>query len=193
MSKYIEKYPWLRTLNLYTGKVENQYDAMDDMPDGWRIAFGDMFCEEMDAAIKKENAVDEFYISQLKEKFGALRVYPSGTTPEISSIIRKYEFLSHYICAHCGKPDVYMTNTGWILPLCKDCYDKNVNYAKKYEDVIDDESSPIMPNVLKYRKYSNAYGEKGWKDFEEDISETVNKIRKNWIKLQNKENVETEE
>ena len=50
-----------------------------------------------------------------------------------------------------------------------------------------------MPNVLKYRKYSNAYGEKGWKDFEEDISETVNKIRKNWIKLQNKENVETEE
>ena len=41
-----------------------------------------------------------------------------------------------------------------------------------------------MPTVRKYRKYSKDFEPKGWRDFEVDISETVEKIRKQWEERQ---------
>ena len=52
MSEYSKKYPWLKINSLYSSDGSD-YDAMDDIPEGWRIAFGDLLCEELDAAIKK--------------------------------------------------------------------------------------------------------------------------------------------
>ena len=184
MSKYREQYPWLRLENLYTGKIDEELDAMDDMPDGWKLAFGDMFCEEMDAAIRKANLVDDFVVLQVKEKWGFLHFYVSHHTDEINDIIRKYEILSSRICLGCGKPDVSMLNLSWISPLCEDCYNEHISDTRPYSEVSDEDNK--MPDVMKYRQYSKEFNPPGWKDFEIDISETAEKIRKRWEERTNK-------
>lgn len=70
-----KKYPWLIPRNRFTGKiswVHYPYDSteLDDMPKGWRIAFGDIWCEEIQKILVKNHSVNEFRIIQLKEKFG---------------------------------------------------------------------------------------------------------------------------
>ena len=189
MSKYREKYPWLRILNLYTGKITPNYDAMDDMPDGWAIAFGDLFCEEMDKAIKEAGLEDKFVFVQVKEKYGQLRIYTNGTTPDIDKIIRKYECISGHVCIHCGQPDTPMLNLPWISPLCKACYDEtNVGMDAEYSKVADDE--PNIPDEFTY----GTYKDKEWTYYKEDIKENidVNEIKEEKTKeiknLNEKEN-----
>ena len=47
----VKKYPFLLPRNRWTGKVPKEYDysytELDDMPDGWRKAFGEQMCEEI--------------------------------------------------------------------------------------------------------------------------------------------------
>ena len=47
----IKKYPWLIPRSRRTGKVINNYDytwtELDAMPKGWREAFGELLCEEI--------------------------------------------------------------------------------------------------------------------------------------------------
>ena len=72
----IEKYPWLLPRNRWAGEVIENYDysftELDDMPDGWRIAFGEQFCADIQHELDKlkpETAAD-FRVLQIKEKFG---------------------------------------------------------------------------------------------------------------------------
>lgn len=187
MSKYIEKYPWLRCTNLYTGKLYTDRDAMDDMLEqapGWEKAFGEMFCEEMDTVIKAANLQDEFFIAQLKEKFGALRVYVSHKTKEIADILRKYEAISSHVCIECGKPDVPMTYGGWICPMCEDCFcnRKHRTYTKKqYEEATKGSDSKIVEEII-----YTVWDPKIHKPHDEgttikqDISQTVKAVRDKW-------------
>ena len=93
MTDYLKKYPWLRTQNLYTGKVEDDYCALNDIPKGWVLAFGKMFCEEMDVVLKDLGISDKFFVAQMKEKFGSLRFYPSVRDEKIRKVVKKYEAL----------------------------------------------------------------------------------------------------
>ncbi len=92
---------------------------MDDVPDGWRIAFGEQMCDEIQKALEKADFVNKYSILQIKEKFGSLRWYTSGVPrdSEIYDIVDKYEELSENTCIVCGKRATYMT-TGWICPYC---------------------------------------------------------------------------
>lgn len=76
------KYPWLIPINRWTGKEIPDYDysytELDDMPEGWRIAFGDQMCEEIHKELLKYNYVDKYKIVQIKEKYGTLRWYDNG-------------------------------------------------------------------------------------------------------------------
>ena len=70
MSKYKERYPWLRLINLYTGELYKNRDAMDDMLPGWDLAFGEIMCAELDAAIKEagvERPLNESEIEKLND------------------------------------------------------------------------------------------------------------------------------
>ena len=177
MSKYGDKYPWLkrRDVNDYFDDEEDNWDWMNDMPEGWRIAFGDLFVEELDAAIKAEGLEDEYLVLQVKEKHGTLRWYDYASSKKINDIVEKYSLLSGHICMNCGTIDIPMLSFGWLAPLCKDCYEKHINCTKTYEEVVVGEST--MPNARAYRKFSHEFDPKGWKDFEVDISDTVRKIR----------------
>ena len=136
----LEKYPWLTPYNVWTGKLNEDYDYnhtwADDIPDGWRLAFGDQMIEELSQLLKKYNIEKDYCIVQIKEKFGGLRWYDNGFPKEgyeeYRDWICKYEDLSFKTCLNCGKPAIGFTR-GWITPLCKECM-----RDQKYDPIEDD-------------------------------------------------------
>lgn len=179
MSIYGKKYPWLRLRDLYSGEIDTEHDAMDDMPTGWRKAFGSMMCEELDAAIKAAGWEDEFIFEQVKEKFGELRIYCSHSNREVNEIINKYEVLSNNICIHCGKPDVPMINVmGWIRPSCGDCYNKLTHCIADTYEMLSECEDDCMSDSYKVTRYSR----EGRVETVYDISETAEKIRKEYVR-----------
>ena len=94
-----EKYPWLIPTNRWSGmritEAQNggfwsgspdsipdydyEYTELDEMPKGWRLAFGDQMVEEIDQELRKYNYVDKYRITQIKEKYGSLRWYDNGS------------------------------------------------------------------------------------------------------------------
>lgn len=181
MSKYKEKYPWIRLRNLYNGEISDTVDAMDEMPEGWKIAFGDLFLEELDKVIKYYSLEDEFVFEQIKEKYGALRCYCNVTHEEIWDILNKYEALSEHICIECGKPDVPILNLPWILPLCPECFKKGYPKTKStYEELSSKEKT--MPNDITFSGFR--HGQKYTRTL--DFGNTPNKIRELYRKRINK-------
>lgn len=125
----LKEYPFLTPVNVWTGKIADDYDytytKMDEMPQGWRIAFGDDLLKDLKAELVKAKGLDEYYITQIKEKYGGLRWYDCGGTEEwYKVILPRYEYLSYRTCIHCGEPAEVIT-TGWITPLCIDCYNRD--------------------------------------------------------------------
>lgn len=107
-------------------EYDYEYTELDDMPDGWRIAFGEQMCEEIRNALLEyggEQALNDYRVTQIKEKYGYLRWYEYWTTDKLQEIITKYEDLSELTCIACGKPAVYVS-TGWISPWCEECSKK---------------------------------------------------------------------
>ena len=97
-----------------------------ELPDGWVKAFGDDLVNDLyGVAVRAENAHTdyEFHISQIKEKFGQLRVYyasiPEPFYDEIERVIDRYTDLSEKTCVVCGKEGC-MTFNGWYEPLCEE-------------------------------------------------------------------------
>lgn len=128
----LEKYPWLTPYNEWTGELNEDYDYdhtwADDIPDGWRLAFGDQMLEELSQLLKKYNIEKEYSIVEIKEKFGGLRWYDDGFPKEgyeeYKDWLYKYEELSFKTCINCGKPATRISK-GWISPYCDDCIDEN--------------------------------------------------------------------
>lgn len=62
--------------------------------------------------------------TQVKEKFGGLRVYNSGGDEFVRGLISMAEAISYFTCESCGnkgKPN----QKGWITVLCENCRGKN--------------------------------------------------------------------
>lgn len=100
-----------------------EYTELDGMPSGWRKRFGIDFCKELKRAILHSGGrkyMKEFRILDIKEKYGTLRCYACGETDEVMRVIRKYEYISQYVCIVCGEDAVKCT-TGWISPYCEKC------------------------------------------------------------------------
>lgn len=65
-------------------------------------------------------AGEEMYVLQIKEKFGGLRVYLSGSEPEVEEAIREAEDEAYKTCEYCGKPGK-PGGVGWIKTMCDEC------------------------------------------------------------------------
>ena len=120
-----ERYSFLIPRNRFTGKIPDDFDysytELDAMPDGWRKAFGERMCEEIRDALIEANCLDGYRVSQIKEKYGTLRWYDFGATQKVYDIISKYEYISGFICQHCGSPYAKEFNDGWISTICENC------------------------------------------------------------------------
>ena len=136
--KLCKRYPFIIIRDWKTDKpTDCDFTYLDDMPDGWRKAFGIQMCEEIREILIKGNYLYDYRIAQIKEKFGALRWYDEGTPDsiyrEIQDIIYKYEKISAHICISCGKPATKIS-TGWIMPFCDKCADK-LSDRIKFEEI----------------------------------------------------------
>ena len=124
-----KRYPFLIVRNWKTDEPIKGYEFtyFEDIPDGWRKAFGKQMCEEIRKVLIKGNYLYDYRIAQIKEKFGALRWYdegaPNSIYREIQDIIYKYEEISAHTCISCGKPATKMS-LGWISPFCDNCAGK---------------------------------------------------------------------
>ena len=192
----INKYPFL--IPKYWNRNTMQYEVdkdykytftlLDEMPDGWRKAFGEMLCEEIYNALVECGGLDDYRIEQIKEKFGQLRWYSYPSYEKVERIIDKYSVLSENICIICGKPDVPMTGDVWFYPLCEKhyCSSNNSDNMTKEElkEFWDDRKKDweaynnednTMVNSYSVRKWSKEKDDIEIIDY--DISETANKIR----------------
>lgn len=132
------KYPFLRWYGspLYAGYSEDgeldySYTWEDELPEGWRKAFCPKMWDELKEILEKHNYLNEFRFTQIKEKWGCLRIYDNGAPEEAYNEIEaweaKYEELSEKFCIQCGKPAKYIS-IGWISPWCENCV-KEINDA----------------------------------------------------------------
>lgn len=62
-----------------------------------------------------------FSISQIKEKFGTLRVYTYGEDEKLSELVREAEEASVHVCEFCGSRENVGRTSGYIQTLCEKC------------------------------------------------------------------------
>ena len=196
--KLCKRYPFLIPRNRWTDKVSwllRPYDhtEWDEMPKGWRKAFGDQLLEDLRDALLKDGgsrALLSFRIEQLKEKYGDLRLYHNYYSPTVSRVINTYEVVSEHVCIQCGKLDTPNVNIyGWWSPVCKECfnerswnskedtYDKCVHasYTTEFWKTEGELQNPFqIPISYTVRSWSK---DKGEQENLVDIHETVQKIR----------------
>lgn len=83
------------------------------VPGGWRDIVAAL-CDEL----AKE---PDCRISQVKEKFGGLRVYREGGTAKQTALILAAEDKAARTCQRCGADGAKRRSTGWVRTLCDSC------------------------------------------------------------------------
>lgn len=185
--KLCQRYPWLLARNVWTDRISyfrNKYETtwLDDMPSGWRRAFGDLWCEDVHRELVKTNMVRKIRVQQLKEKYGQFRQYFSNIPGDLLRVIDDYEIVSEYICCRCGKLDSpIIDNYGWYEPVCLECFLKCGrrtidDYKDKLKEVgvetLEDMKIPEFYTVRRYSKNTDKIEE-----VQKDISKLVQRIR----------------
>lgn len=69
---------------------------------------------------EEKNKIISVEFTQVKEKFGTLRIYHNSDDPYIDGLISMAESMSGKICESCGNKG-YMNTKGWISTLCEPC------------------------------------------------------------------------
>lgn len=118
-----KKYPFLVPKD-YMGNTYSDYSyeyliGFGDIPSGWNDLFLQL-CGDLKKVLVKNDMLDSFRFTGVKEKFGTLRCYHNTHIKEVEDLFIKYEHLSGYVCEVCGKPGTFLT-TGWLATFCDDC------------------------------------------------------------------------
>ena len=130
----VEYFPFLQPRNVWTDKILEDYDydyilGVGDLPYGWERLFL-LYCKHLKVELDKFNFTDKFRFSQIKEKYGDMRLYNNGYPKDskCSDLEYIYSHLSTYVCQECGKPAKYESR-GWIAQECEE--HKSDNSIKK--------------------------------------------------------------
>lgn len=128
--KLLKKYPFLAPINWDTltqlSVKQHKYkmgNVLDDIPNGWRKAFGIQLAEDIKQELKQKH-IKNYAVYQVKEKYGELRWYDNYSL----NCLEKYKKLSKHTCVVCGRPATKIS-MGWICPWCDKCSNKiNSNF-----------------------------------------------------------------
>lgn len=105
------------------------YDFSYDVGSGWDEILRNAFKQIAEVYEKAGADFSEFSVSQIKEKFGALRIYTGALDADVADqvhkIIDEAEAESGRTCEWCGEPGK-ARGGGWIKTLCDRC-DKQKN------------------------------------------------------------------
>lgn len=132
--KLIEIYPYLLPRNLWTDKVPENYDysyirGHYELPEGWlRLFF--LYCKAIRPILVADNYLEGFRFSQVKEKYGSMRLYNFGYPRGMENLEFLYSGYSEFVCQRCGRMAKYST-IGWVEQLCENCYDPETLDAEK--------------------------------------------------------------
>lgn len=101
-------------------KQPDPLDALDDyraegasigVPRGWVLLMLELHVELVEAS-------PDLRYEQIKQKWGELRIYVSGATPEARDLITAAELRSRTVCEECGQPGSPCQRRGWYRALC---------------------------------------------------------------------------
>lgn len=84
---------------------------------GW-LGLIETLCQ-MVAQAKGTERAEEMRFVQIKEKFGALRVYYVGGNTVISAYVSFAEAMSQKMCEVCGSPAQMVSTGGWMRARCE--------------------------------------------------------------------------
>ena len=132
----VEKYPFLLPRNVWTDKLDENYDysyirGVDELPSGWRKLFLQM-CEDLKVQLIKDNQLDTFRFSQIKEKYNRMECYNNGCSEAAQRIIDKYTHLASNVCTVCGQVATWETQ-GYYASFCDECYKNHAyNYTSEF-------------------------------------------------------------
>lgn len=123
----VENYPFLQPRSVWTDEIPDDYafeyiNGVGDVPRGWERLFL-LFAKHLKIELDKYHYTDKFRFTQIKEKYGSLRLYNSGYPKDsnVSELEYIFEHLSTYVCEDCGRIAKYET-PGWITELCDSCF-----------------------------------------------------------------------
>jgi hypothetical protein len=104
--------------DLYGDPRETCMSRGCEFVDGWYRLL-ERLCEGLEPV-----APPEFRFTQVKEKFGQMRVYASGGNEETERLIWKAREESLKVCEECGATEGVTTEwTRWPRTLCRSCHD----------------------------------------------------------------------
>lgn len=86
-------------------------------------------CKFLHSQNSNINLPNQFYFSQIKEKFGSIRLYINSDTNSITTSNNSYvngfihamENISHYICESCGNPGTIQQFNNLLKCQCPPC------------------------------------------------------------------------
>lgn len=101
---------------------------------GWWPLFSD-FCEQLEQGLRSHGGTGKWFIRQVKEKFGELRIYvrpadherldvdidppePSAAQEMISIIREQIVGQANHTCEECGEPGGLRVLDGWYKTCC---------------------------------------------------------------------------
>ena len=95
----------------------NEYHSVGD---GWLILLRKMAYEikEYIELNYPDSVAEEFTFTQIKEKFGELRVYFYPYFEELDDIVDKYVKISARTCEVCGNPGKIRSDGYWLMARC---------------------------------------------------------------------------
>jgi hypothetical protein len=85
---------------------------------GWYPMLDELFSQIKNIVDTRGKQEFEFEVTQIKEKFGQLRVYTSFYAEEIEDLIDKYSEKSAHICEVCGDVGELKIEGGWYKTVC---------------------------------------------------------------------------
>jgi hypothetical protein len=106
--------------------------------DGWTSLIYEMLDKLQ--AIADSDGLDDLKVTEVKEKWGGLRVYLNDYPKSVSAILDEYNERSTHICELCGEPGDLRYISGVYKTLCIKCY------RKVMPDNIDKKRKSHIPN-----------------------------------------------
>jgi len=139
--KLIQKYPKLLRQTEESEMVSPMY---------WGIACGDGWYNILNTMMngiqryvdrkQKENPdFPQVEFSQIKEKFGGLRVYIDNSDEVIDAYINFAESMANVTCEICGNVGKTRSYNGWYATDCDGCFAKHKAQTKTKEDSVQDQ------------------------------------------------------
>jgi len=94
---------------------------------GWMPILQVLFAYADEWNATAQNEEEKIVFEQIKEKFGVLRIYHSGGSPEFRGMVEMAEIMSQYICERCGDiADSQRVKGYWCQTLCPNCKGKEM-------------------------------------------------------------------